>query len=224
MNEKDQPLDPRVASQLIDRQTADTRRQLRYPDSLMYLTWGIAFSAGYLPLALSQGDDPLVDIPIRPTLAFFALCILAGIVASLVITGRYIQGISGTSARQGQQYGISWWIAFMGVGALSIQLGQLDLPTDHAATAGVIINGVSMVLVGTQFMAGGGIWDDRTQYIVGVLIAAISAVALAIGLPWYYWIQFGIGIGLLALGAAETVRTGGRTGAETTAMVARKPA
>ena len=176
-----------------------------YPDRAMLLVWGIAYLLGYLPLALSAGEDALLDLPLWFALGSLFAAIVIGIALSISVSVRYSRGVRGDSARKGMLYGFAWWFSFLGIAGLGRRLGDLNIDGDQS---GIIINGASMMLVAAMFMAGGAIWLDTTQFVVGVAISLATAIALFMGLPAYYWIMmFGVG-GTLLLAAAAHGRIG----------------
>lgn len=190
--------DPRRALEVLTDQETRATAAMAFPDHWMYGLWGAVYLLGYLPMALSFGPKAVVGLPLGLALGFFFVILAVGIIASIVISVRYGQGIRGDSARKGQLYGITWWLAFLGVMGVSIRLGQSTLPGDDI---GVIINTVSMIVVATMFMAGGVIWLDVTQYVVGGAIAVVTTVAVLVGPTYYFWIEC-IGVGGLLLVAA----------------------
>jgi hypothetical protein len=203
MNANTQPdadpaFDPAEALRVLEEQDAKVGAQFGNPDRKMYLAWGVAYLLGYLPLALSRGADPIVDIPIGVALGIFSVCIGLGIVAAVILGVRATRGMRGESSRRGMLYGFSWWFSFMCIAGLSIQLGKADIDPE---ITGIIINGASMALVAALLMAGGVIWLDASQFVIGAAIALITLVALVVGLPAYWWIMcLGAG-GLLLLAA-----------------------
>lgn len=196
-------LDPRNADRILREQHASARRALTYPDHLMYLLWGTAYTVGYLPLALSQGDDPLVDLPVGLALGILFISIVTAVALSIWITEHHARGIRGDDAQRGAMYGIAWWVAFLGVIGVWTQLDHVGLTGDEG---GVLLNGVCMLLVGVLFMAGGVAWLDRTQYVIGGVIVLTTGVALVFGLPAYYWILTTVtGVGMLLVGLTLTL-------------------
>lgn len=190
--------DPRRALDVLTDQEARAAAAMTFPDRWMYALWGGVYGIGYLPMALSFGPKAVLDIPVGVVLGFFFVVLIAGIAASIVISARVGSGVRGDSARKGQLYGITWWLAFLGVMGLSVRLGQTALPSDDI---GIVINTVSMIVVATMFMAGGVIWLDVTQYVVGAAIAVVTTVAVVAGPAYYFWIQ-DLGVGGLLLFAA----------------------
>lgn len=203
---QDQPFDPQQALRVMADQTASSQATFRYPDHLMYLLWGAAYLLGYLPLALSRGPEALVPgLPLGVALGWFSVCLAAGIASSIAISVRHSRGMRGTSSRQGMFYGFAWWLAFMGVAGLGYRLGQLGVVDGDQL--GIILNGVSMILVGTLFMAGGAIWADSTQFAIGAAVCVLTTVALVLGLPAYYWVMsLVVGGGMLVVGASLALR------------------
>ena len=196
MDENEAPFDPRQALQLIDSQGATARMELAYPEHQALLCWGLIYLIGYLPLALSFGPGRVLDLPIWLSLGFFYACLVVGIGTSIAITARHTRGLRGSSSRQGTFYGISWCLGFLGVAALSTRLGRLDITPEER---GLIINGAAMIVVALLMMAGGAIWNDKTQFVIGAFIAGVTAVAQVLGYPSYYWIMsLVIGGGLIA--------------------------
>lgn len=194
----DAGFDPAEALRVMQDQDAKVDQQFGNPDRKMYLVWGLAYLIGYLPLALSRGADPIVEIPIGIALAIFGLCIAAGIVAAVVLGVRATRGTRGESSRRGMLYGFSWWFSFMCIAGLSIQIGRSGADPE---IAGLIVNGASMALVAALLMAGGVIWLDVSQFVIGACVALITLIALVVGLPAYWWIMcLGAG-GLLVLAA-----------------------
>ena len=190
---------------ILSEQDERSATAFTYPDRVVLLVWGIAYLLGHLPLALSAGDDALVDLPLWFALGSLFAAIGVGIAISIGLSVRYSRGIQGDSARKGMLYGFAWWFAFLGIAGLARRLGDLDIEGDQS---GMLINGAAMMLVAAMFMAGGAIWLDTTQFVVGVAISLATAVALFVGLPAYYWIMaFGVG-GVLLLAAAAHGRIG----------------
>lgn len=200
MDDKDpDTFDARDAARVLQDQTDRAASGLAYPERLMYVVWGTAYLLGYLPMALSVGPDAVLDLPLWLALGALFVAIATGIALSIWISARASRGIRGSSATRGVLYGLSWWIAFLSVLGMSARVEALGV---SQADGGVVINGTSMVIVATLFMAGGAIWLDLTQFVVGVVISLVTTVALFAGLPAYYWIMtFGVG-GMLLVAAA----------------------
>ncbi len=185
-------------------QAATAERQLAYPDHVMYLVWGAVYALGYLPLALSRGEWAVVDLPLGVALGTFFACLITGIGLSIWIGSRFARGLRGVGARQGLLYGLSWWLAFLGVAGVSSRLSQMGVEGDDM---GLLINGVSMLLVGVLFMAGGVVWSDRTQFTIGAAVCGATTIALVAGLPVYYWVMSVlVGGGLFLVGLVLAVR------------------
>lgn len=202
--EKERPLAPDEAMRVLREQTAATQRGLAYPDHLMYLMWGSLYIVGYLPLALSRGAWAMTTIPIGVALGVFFACIATGVAASIAMGARHGRGLRGSTPRQSALYGTSWFLAFTGIVGLSVRLGDIGV---HGEDAGIVINGISMLLVGVLFMGGGLAWQDSTQFRIGAVLCVVVAAALIAGLPAFYWIMVVFAGGGLALaGLVLTLR------------------
>ncbi len=195
---KNQPLDAAAARQIIADQTSASAQRLEYDDRRAYLVWGFAYLVGYGLLALSIG--PQAPTALLPAIAYagFATCIGGGMVYSVVTAIRTARGMRGASATRVMLYGYAWCFAFVPTSGFSYRLGTLPIDENQF---GMLINSICMLLVGVLFMAGGAIWRDVTQYVIGAIIAAAVAVALIAGFPAYYWIMC-LGIGGLLIVAA----------------------
>ncbi|MBP6995299.1 MAG: hypothetical protein KBB39_04055 [Phycicoccus sp.] len=178
-------LDPREALRIIDEQNLEAVRTLRYADWISYVTWGLAYLIGYLPLALSRGPNAIVDIPLEVAIGSFYVCLGVGIAVSVIQPLR-LRGVKGANSTRGAYYGASWWLSFLAVGMLIRFLSESGIDGD---VLGIAINSIAIAVVGALMMAGGAIFLDRTQFITGVIIAVCLSVALLIGLSYYYWIM-----------------------------------
>lgn len=183
------------ALRVIDEQTAVTAENIGYNDRAAYLVWGFAYLLGYLPLALSVGPSAVLTVPSGAVLAFFAFCIAVGVVYSAVAGARMSRGMRGTSQVRGMLYGWAWTVSLIAAFGLSIRVHASGV---ESPASGLLVNGIFVLVVAVLFMAGGAIWDDWAQFVIGVLVSVMLTVALIAGLPAYYWIM-SLGIGGLLL-------------------------
>lgn len=188
---------------MLREQTAEAEHTLTFPSHLMYVLWGAVYAVGYLPLALSRGAWAVAAIPLGLAIGVFFACLAAGVAASAIVSARHGRGLRGAGSRQGALYGLTWALAFTGVFAISIRIGRLGLDGD---AAGILINGVALLLVGVIFMGGGLAWQDDTQFRIGAVLCAVVTIALVTGLPAYYWILVTYGAALAVTGLVLTVR------------------
>jgi hypothetical protein len=77
-------------------------------------------------------------------------------------------------------YGWSWLLAFAGLFAIDLALGQHGLPS-HLAP--LLWTGSSLLVVGLLYLAGGMLWCDRLQYGLGVWVLVTGAASVAAGVP-----------------------------------------
>lgn len=179
-------MDPALAMRVIDDQTATTIEQIAYRDDRIYRVWGVAYLLGYLPLALSTGPSRLLDLPLGPVLAFFGVCIVGGVVLSVGESMRASRGVRGEVTLRGALYGLTWWLSFLVTAGVNYRLSKAGLSGDEY---GLVINGVTMLVVSALFMAGGAVWHDVRQFVIGAWVAVAVTLALVLGLPAYYWIM-----------------------------------
>ncbi len=191
-------VDPASALRIIREQSSVSAERLGHSQPAGYLVWGAAYLVGYLLLALAVGPAAPGLVSVGAAYAGFSACIGAAAVHSILMGIRMGRGIRGTTARRGMRYGYAWWFAFLPVFALTRALERTGL---DSVSAGVLVNSAAILVVACLFLGAGVAWDDTVQFVVGAIMAAGVTVALAVGLPAYYWIMsVGIGGMLLLVG------------------------
>jgi hypothetical protein len=110
----------------------------------------------------------------------FAALVAVGIVISTVTGISMGRGHRGPSNRSGAMFGVSF-----AVGSLAFFL--FDMGMLHAGLTGdqlsLLFPASFTLLIGALYMAGAGITRSRAQYVAGVLLLAVVAVATFIGVP-----------------------------------------
>jgi len=176
--EADLALDPAASEALIAEQRARVTAQTAVDATFLFTAWGVAWLVGFgLLWAAERELIPLGREAALPV--FFVLLVGAGVLTAVHI-GRRTAGVLGTSASQGAMYGWTWVAAFGGFAALDAALVRVDASPTVLAVVGTV---VPPLLVGALYMAGGAIWSDRTQFVLGAWICAVTVVAAVVGWP-----------------------------------------
>lgn len=203
----DAPLDAAAARAIIDAQHTRVRTTAYTDDRVIFGIWAVAWTAGYGLLWATSGDGT-ERMPWWAWAVFGAL-ILTGVVTTVVHSVRRMSGMTGVSRRTGQLYGWSWFVAFVAGQAVVAGLADAGLTGNGITLA---TNGISALIVGILYMAGGALWQDRAQFALGVWMALIAAVATVVGLPATFAVMCVAGGGGMALGAvlAHVAQSRGR--------------
>jgi hypothetical protein len=186
---------------LADAQAVLAAQRTRTQDTLVpdgrviFLTWAISWTVGYGLMWATSVDGGL---PPWWAGVIFGLLIVAAVVTTIVHTVRRSSGITGPSRAVGQMYGWSWFIAFLAGQAMVGALGRAGV-TDEVVQ--VAANGVSALIVGILYMAGGALWHDRAQFVLGAWMALVAAAAAFAGLPGTYAVMGIAGGGGFLVGA-----------------------
>ncbi|OLZ46598.1 hypothetical protein BS329_30245 [Amycolatopsis coloradensis] len=105
----------------------------------------------------------------------------AGAMAYSAVYGiRASRGVRGPSRLVGAMYGWSWMIAFGGLTVVNTALIRLGLDTELIP---LLWSGTALVLTGLMYLAGGMLWQSRVQYGLGVWIIACGAASVLAGGP-----------------------------------------
>jgi hypothetical protein len=177
----DAPLDPAASAAIVAAQRARVLEATDVDVRLLLGAWGLAWLVGYGALFAVAGDRPLVDAPPAVAGALFAGVLVTAMVVTAVHVARRTAGVHGTSAVQGAMYGWAWFLGFAGVFALASALVRAGAGPDVVQTAMTL---ASPIVVGVLYMAGAAIWQDRSQFVLGVWILVVTVVAAFAGLPW----------------------------------------
>lgn len=170
--------DPVSAHALIAEQRARVEAATDVDARLLFGAWGAAWLVGFTALWLAFREEPVLET--GTGLAVLAVALTAAAVVTAVHLARRSSGVRGGSAVQGAMYGWAWFLSFLGVFALGAGLdraGGSFLLVAHVQTV------VSALLVAALYMAGGALWGDRTQFVLGAWIAVVTTVAAVIGPP-----------------------------------------
>lgn len=200
----DAPLDPAQSAALIAEQRARVVEAVDVDPRLLFGVWGTAWLLGFGVLWAVAVDEPLLDLDPRYAQMVFGLLLLGAAAVTAVHLARRSGGVRGSSATQGAMFGWAWGLTFAGFGALGAALNELDA---GAAITSTVMSGGSALAVGALYMAGGAIWRDRTQFVLGVWVAGVTIVAILVGYPHLLAVMSLAGGGGMLLGAvAEQVR------------------
>lgn len=105
----------------------------------------------------------------------------AGAMAYSAVYGiRTSRGVRGPSRLVGAMYGWSWMIAFGGLTVVNTALIRLGLDTELIP---LLWSGTSLMLTGLMYLAGGMLWQSKLQYGLGVWIIACGAASVLAGGP-----------------------------------------
>jgi hypothetical protein len=209
MPDDEPPLDPATSAALIAAQQARVAAETDVDGRLLLGVWGLAWLIGFGALYTVAGDPPLLDWSPAAAGIVFAGLLLSAMVITAVHIARRTAGVHGTSAVQGAMYGWAWFLGFVGVFALPAALGRAG--ADEVAVQ-VTMTLVPPLLVGVLYMAGAAIWRDRTQFVLGAWILAVTIVASFVGTPGMLAVMaLAGGGGMLAGALADAVRRRGRS-------------
>lgn len=194
------PLSPEESLALIDAQTSATARQIEPSSAFLFVVWGIAWGLGFGFWHLVEGgEEPILDLPPAvPGLTFFVL-IASAVVATIVYTARASRGIGGASAEVGMMYGWTWILGFSSLPLLVGALHRAGVPDEVLPLMWPML---SLLMVGLLYLAGGALWQDRPQFVLGVWILFTNVVAMWSGITWYLAVLSLLGGGGFLVGAA----------------------
>lgn len=191
-----QAFDLQSALKIVRDAETDARRQLGLNEALLYLTWGLAWLLGYGVLHGSRFGWLAIDQ--GPAYLVSGLCILAGVLVTLVLVTRQTRGIKGNSSFIGGMYGSAWALGFLVLGTLSARISEA---VDDFWLAGLIINSISVMIVGLLYITGGTTFDSRTQAVLGVWFLVVNMVAIISGPEHFLTVFFVFGSGGFLIGA-----------------------
>ncbi|WP_436524714.1 transporter [Actinoplanes sp. HUAS TT8] len=199
--------DPAEALRLIDRERANLERELTPDARWMYWPWGLAWLIGFGLFFLRWGPDErvLVDLPSwLPPATLTVLLMAAGAITGIK-SARPSRSVSGPTTDRGRMFGFSWSAGF---GGLAIVFSQFtDVVPEFRQ--GLLWGGGLVALIGTLFMAGGAVWNDRTTFYLGGWISVVNAAGVLAGPGWHSLIvAVAGGGGLLAAGLIGGMRRG----------------
>lgn len=190
------PFDLQSALNVVRDAEARARRQLGPDEVVLYLVWGIAWLLGYG--ALHGSRFGWLPIDRGPALLLHGLCIIAGVLVTLIIAARQSRGIRGHSTFIGAMYGSAWVLGFLVLGSLS---GRLAQAINDFWLMGLVINSIAVLIVGLLYITGGTIFNDRTQAILGIWFLLVDIIAIISGPEHFLTVFFVFGSGGFLIGA-----------------------
>jgi hypothetical protein len=178
------------------RQRAQRQLTVRYP--VLFATWGLTFLLGYGSLWLSvRGQHPYQG-PTPTALLALTIVVAAAMAVTVVIVGRAMSGIGGSSANHRRVGGLSAAAAYIGVFTLEAAL-------DHAgasrAVLGVYGAAAPILLIGLIYAASSAFDMDWTQFGLGVWLIVVAAGGAFAG-PATVWAVDALAISGAFLGVA----------------------
>lgn len=203
---EDVALSPAEAMALVDRQRADSQRELKINEGVIYAAWGFAWlwCYGLTFLKYGGGTPPLVEVPMWLFSLSWPVAMFGAAMVMTVHLVRTRRGIAGESAEASTLYSLAWAIAF----GLSMPVGVLLRPGGAEDPAYWLYPSVIICIVlGTSYLFSAAVWRDRVQYVTGAWILAVNLVGVIAGFAWYPLVlAIGGGGGLLVASAIATAR------------------
>jgi hypothetical protein len=188
--DRDMGSDVERAAAILRQAGEDARRQLtlRYP--VLFTTWGLMYLLGYGVLWLS----------------LLALTIIAAVAVAVtvILVGRAVSGIGGTSARQRTVYILASIAGFAGLFTLEAALAHAGA---SKAVIGVYGAAAPILLTGLIYAVGAAIALDWTVFGLGLWLVAVAAGGAFAG-PVGVWAVDALagGAAFLAMAAVRLIR------------------
>lgn len=193
----------------IEQDERDTRTALVPRTGLLFVTWGAAWTIGYLAFCFAFFPVHRPILPLAAAAVVGAVLLVAAIVVSSAHATRRAVGTRGPSTVQGAIYGNCYAIAFTFMGLLGWRLTSADIPLETMLSYWVA---TPCLIVGLLSVAGAAMWNDRTQLAFGGWTLLVGATSLAFAPPVNLVMGVLGGLGFLALAVLSVLRPAVVTG------------
>jgi|SRR5215469_1617027 len=172
--DQDMGADIQRAATILQDASDHARHQLTYRYPVLFATWGLMYLLGYGALWLSVRDQHPYVGPGPTALLWLTVVVAAAMVITVILVGRAVSGVGGSTARQRRVYALSSIAGFAG-------LFTLEAAIDHAGASRAVL----------------GVYGAAAPILLTGVISALSA---AIALDWTV---FGLGLWLVAVAAGS---------------------
>ena len=197
-------LSPAESLALIEGQRAELRRRRGVRPELITFAWGLAYLLGFggWYLALHGVVPAAVAGVVLGVLGAIAL------VLPIVLGVRASRGMRGPSRTIGAMYGTAWGLSFAANSVVQSAL-QAQLKPSWDVTS-LMWASSSLAVTGLMYLAGGMLWRDVPQYLLGGWMLVSAAGSVLAGVPGNFLVlAFAGGGGMLVLSAYYTIRRRG---------------
>ncbi|MFI6369748.1 ABC transporter permease [Streptomyces sp. NPDC050546] len=162
-----------------------------------YSCFGLAYVLGHGSAALSQGDNPLLDLPgWLPMVLLGSGLALGTVQATRAALRAQRADTDPATVRTGQLLGVAWVTA---LAALFLAITGLSATVDHPDIQTLLWPTGSGFVVGLMYVAEGAARRNLLHYTLGTWLALTSTAALLLGTPNFYWVLTLAGGGAYAL-------------------------
>ncbi|MBA8930241.1 hypothetical protein BC739_007474 [Kutzneria viridogrisea] len=154
---------------LIAQERAELGRRRAVSPVPTFAAWGLAWLAGF-------GACYLAATGLLPWLLaglVLGVLVAVAVVVPIVRGARAASGVRGPSRQLGLMYGLSWVAGPLALSAINSGLGAGTVPWTASA----------MFMVGLLYLAGGMLWRDLSQYLLGLWVLLFAAISVHLGSP-----------------------------------------
>jgi hypothetical protein len=160
------------AATILGQAREHARRQLTYRYPVLFTTWGLTYLLGYGSLWLSvRGQHPYQG-PTPMALLSLTIVVAAAMTITVVLIGRAVSGIGGSSARQRRVYVLSSLAGFAGLFTLEAALAHASA---SLAILGVYGAAAPILLTGVICALGAAVALNWTGFALGLWLVAVGA-------------------------------------------------
>jgi hypothetical protein len=165
-------MDVARAAVILAEAREQARHQLRIRYPVLFSIWGLMYLLGYGAIWLSvRGQHPYQG-PTPAALLALTLIVAAAIAITVVLVGRAVSGIGGSSALRRRVYVVASLTGFVG-------LLTLEAALDHAGASrgvlGVYGAAAPILLTGLIYAVSSAIWLDWTVFGLGLWLMTVAA-------------------------------------------------
>jgi hypothetical protein len=170
--DEDMGMDVARAAVILAEAREQARHQLRIRYPVLFSIWGLMYLLGYGAIWLSvRGQHPYQG-PTPAALLALTLIVAAAIAITVVLVGRAVSGIGGSSALRRRVYVVASLTGFVG-------LLTLEAALDHAGASrgvlGVYGAAAPILLTGLIYAVSSAIWLDWTVFGLGLWLMTVAA-------------------------------------------------
>lgn len=197
MNENAENVDAAEMFNVMQSTLRSTQKKLTRAYTGLLFVWAVAWLFGFGALWFGTGIGGVDLLPTVTAWVIFGVLISAAIAWSIFVGIRSASsGIHGKSQTQGMMYGFSWTISMIGAWLVISGMQKAGLSQE---LTNLLYPAFFVFLVGVLYLSGGALWRSPAQYVLGIVMIAVTVVATFVGTPWHFLIYATAGPAAMAI-------------------------